>query len=121
MKFIKYLLLLLFLLGSMPMSETGFLYAESSSEQKKKKKRKKKKKKSSEKEESSSKKKKKKKKRKKKKRSDPASEAEKSDTSKDDPDANKQPAKTNRFNTAAYADELFNLTEIGRASCRERV
>ena len=119
MKFIKYLLLLLFLLGSMPMSETGFLYAESSSEQKKKKKRKKKKKKSSEKEESSSKKKKKKKKRKKKKRSDPASEAEKSDTSKDDPDANKQPAKTNRFNTAAYADELFNLTGELQASNKE--
>ena len=44
MKFIKYLLLLVFILGGLPISQEGNLRAESASEQTKKKKRKKKKK-----------------------------------------------------------------------------
>ena len=71
MKLIKYLLLLVFILGGLPVSQTGDLHAESSSEQTKKKKRKKKKKSSSKKsssskKESSSKSKKKKRRKKKK-------------------------------------------------------
>ena len=45
MKFIKYLLLMVFILGGLPVSQTGDLRAESASEQTKKKKRKKKEKK----------------------------------------------------------------------------
>ena len=43
MKFIKYLLLLVFILGGLPVSQTGDLRAESASEQTKKKRKKKKK------------------------------------------------------------------------------
>ena len=118
MKFIKYLLLLLFLMGSSPISEMGFLYAKSSSEQKKKKKKKRKKKKSSDKNESSSKK-KKKKKRKKKKKSESDSSKEKSESEKQSVETKEETTKTNRFNTAAYADELFNLTGELQASNKE--
>ena len=51
MKFIKYLLLLVFILGGLQVSQEGDLRAESASEQTKKKKRKKKKKSSSKKSE----------------------------------------------------------------------
>ena len=70
MKFIKYLLLLVFILGGLPVSQGGDLRAESASEQTKKKRKKKKKssskKSSSNKKESSSKSKKKKRRKKKK-------------------------------------------------------
>ena len=105
-------------MGSSPISEMGFLYAKSSSEQKKKKKKKRKKKKSSDKNESSSKK-KKKKKRKKKKKSESDSSKEKSESEKQSVETKEETTKTNRFNTAAYADELFNLTGELQASNKE--
>ena len=58
MKFIKRIILFIILMGMTPLSDMGFVYAESSEEQQKKKKKKKKKKKSSDKKKSSKKKKK---------------------------------------------------------------
>jgi len=88
MKFIKYLLLLVFILGGLPVSQTWDLHAESASEQTKKKKRKKKKKSSSRKSSSSKKesasKSKKKKRRKKKKKPEEEAKPEKTESSKVD-------------------------------------
>ena len=117
MKFIKYLLVLLFLVSGPPLTDLGSLRAEASAQQKKKKKRKKKKKSSSKKESSSSS--KKKKRRKKKKSSDSSSESEKASKSKNESEASKPQVKKDRFNTAAYADELFNLTGELQASNKE--
>ena len=117
MKFIKYFLVLLFLVSGPPLTDIGSLRAEASAQQKKKKKRKKKKKSSSKKESSSSS--RKKKRRKKKKSSDSSSESEKASKSKSEPEESKPQVKKNRFNTAAYADELFNLTGELQASNKE--
>ena len=123
MKFIKYLLLLVFILGGLPVSQTWDLRAESASEETKKKKRKKKKK-SSRKKSSSSKKEsssksKKKKRRKQKKRPAEETKSEKTESSEVDNDSDKSAAKKDRFNSTAYADELFNLTGELQASNKE--
>ena len=123
MKFIKYLLLLVFFLSGLPVSQAGDLRAESASEQTKKKKRKKKKKSSSKKSSSSKKesssKSKKKKRRKKRKRPEEETKSEKTESSEVDNDSDKSAAKKDRFNSAAYADELFNLTGELQASNKE--
>jgi len=123
MKFIKYLLVLVFILGGLPVSQSGDLRAESSSEQTKKKRRKKKKKSSSKKSSSSKKesssKSKKKKRRKKKKKPEEEAKSEKTESSKVDNGSSNPTAKKDRFNTAAYADELFNLTGELQASNKE--
>ena len=125
MKLLKLLILSIFLTGGFPLIEISSLHADQSEQQKKK--RKKKKKKSSK--SSSSKKKKKKKsskksssKKKKKKKKKKTSEA--SDTAQassipetiESPDGTK---KSNRSNSAAYADELFTLTGELEASNKE--
>ena len=96
--------------------------AESASEQTKKKKRKKKKKSSSKKSSQVKrilKKSKKKKRRKKKKKPEEEAKSEKTESSKVDNDSDKSTAKKDRFNSAAYADELFNLTGELQASNKE--
>ncbi len=122
MKLIKHILLVIFLIGTVPFSDIGYLYPKSDSEQTKKKKKKKK---SSSKKSSSKKKKKKKKssskkssskKKKKKSEEEPRKEESESDTINSQSDSQK---KVNRFNTAAYADELFNLTGELQASNKE--
>ena len=109
-------------MGSVPISDAGYVYAESSVDEKKKKRKKKKpsSKKSSSKKSSSKKSSSSKKKKKKKKRTKKASESTKTASS----DADKtEPAtvatKTDRINTAAYADELFNLTGELQSSDKE--
>ena len=94
-------------MGVLPISEAGFVHADSAEQQKKKKKKKKKKKPSKKKKSS-----KKKKKSSKKKSKESASSAEAIE-------APPEKKKTTRFNTAAYADELFNLTGELQASNKE--
>ena len=103
-------------MGMAPFSETSSVYAESS-EQQKKKKKKKKKKKSSDKKKSS--KKKKKKKKRKKKKSEEESKPEEESEQKKETESSTNNKNTSRFNTAAYADELFNLTGELQASNKE--
>ena len=103
-------------MGMAPFSETASVYAESS-EQQKKKKKKKKKKKSSDKKKSS--KKKKKKKKRKKKKSEEESKPEEESEQKKETESSTNNKNTSRFNTAAYADELFNLTGELQASNKE--
>ena len=79
-----------------PFSETASVYAESSEQQKKKKKKKRKKKKSEE-------------------ESKPEEESEQ----KKETESSTNNKNTSRFNTAAYADELFNLTGELQASNKE--
>ena len=114
MRFLKYIIIFLFLLVSSPISDISNVRAESSEQQKKKRKKKKKKKSSGKKKKSSSKKKKKKKRKKKK-----TSDEEDSGSSKSSSQAEKVPNSLNRVNTAAYADELFNLTGELEASNKE--
>jgi tetratricopeptide (TPR) repeat protein len=114
-------------MGNLPISEKGFVRAESAEQQKKKKKKKKKKSSSGKKtkKKSSSKKKKKSKKGSKKKKSSGKKKKSKKKKSKESsPTA--QPIesastinKKSRINSAAYADELFNLTVELQASNRE--
>ena len=114
MRFFRYIIIFLFLLVSSPISDISNVRAESSEQQKKKRKKKKKKKSSSKKKKSSSKKKKKKKRKKKK-----TSDEEDSGSSKSSSQTEKVPNSVNRVNTAAYADELFNLTGELEASNKE--
>ena len=114
-------------MGSLPISEAGFLRAKSAEAQKKKKKKKKKsssKKSSSKKKKSSSKNKKKSSKKSKKKSSSkkkkskkrrPKKSAETAEAIESASSINKKP----RINTAAFADELYNLTGELQASNKE--
>ena len=104
-------------MGSLPISESGFVRAESAEQQKKKKKKKKKK--------SSGKKKKKSTKGSKKKKSSGKKKKSKKKKSKES-SSTAEPIesastinKNSRINSAAYADELFNLTGELQASNRE--
>ena len=125
MKFLTRLLICLFLMGNLPISEKGFVRAESAEQQKKKKKKKKsstgkktKKKSSGKKKKKSTKGSKKKKSSGKKKKSKKKKSKESSSTAEPIESAstiNNKP----RINSAAYADELFNLTGELQASNRE--
>ena len=125
MKFLTRLLICLILMGNLPISDSGFVHAESAEQQKKKKKKKKpsskkKKKSSSKKKKKSSSKKKKKSSSKKKKKPSSKKKKKKSKESVAEPiesasTINNKP----RINSAAYADELFNLTGELQASNRE--
>ena len=114
-------------MGSFPISESGILRAESAEAQKKKKKKKKSsgKKSSSKKKKSSGKKKKKGSKKSKKKKSSgkkkksKKKESEKSEAKAEPIESASSINKTPRINTAAYADELFNLTGELQASNKE--
>ena len=112
MRFLKYIIIFLFLLVSSPISDISNVRAESSEQQKKKRKKKKKKKSSSKKRNPQV---KREEKRKKKKTSD----EEDSGSSKSSSQTEKVPNSANRVNTAAYADELFNLTGELEASNKE--
>ena len=101
-------------MGVLPISEAGFVHADSSEQQKKKKKKKKKKKPSKKKKSS-----KKKKKSSKKKKKSSKKESKESAPSAEAIEAPPEKKKTTRFNTAAYADELFNLTGELQASNKE--
>ena len=125
MKLIKLLILSIFLTGVVPLSDLGFLQAESSEQQKKKRKKKKKtskkssskkKKKKKSSKQSSSKKKKKKKKKKKTGDGDASNEAS---TKAEAIESAPSTKKSNRSNSAAYADELFTLTGELEASNKE--
>jgi len=113
-------------MGNLPISEQGFVRAESAEQQKKKKKSSGKKKKSSgKKKKSSGKKKKKKKSSGKKKKSSGKKKKSKKKKSKES-SSTAEPIesastinKKSRINSAAYADELFNLTGELQASNRE--
>ena len=114
-------------MGNLPISEKGFVRAESVEQQKKKKKKKKKKSSSGKKtkKKSSSKKKKKSKKGSKKKKSSGKKKKSKKKKSKKS-SSTAEPIesastinKKSRINSAAYADELFNLTGELQASNRE--
>ena len=94
-------------MGNLPISEEGFVRAESAEQQKKKKKKK-----------SSGKKKKKKKSSGKKKKSKKKKSKESSSTAEPIESASTVNKKS-RINSAAYADELFNLTGELQASNRE--
>jgi len=115
MKLFKHIILMLFILVMVPSTGPDCLYAKSSEQQKKKKRKKKK---ASTQKESSGKKKKKRKKKKK-------SESKNKQSDKSETDDSKNNSKTteaknvDRFNTAAYADELFNLTGELQASNKE--
>ena len=119
----KQLLILLMLLVSFPVMELGDLQAGSSSEQTKKKKKKKKKssssKKSSSKKKSSGKKKKKKKKKRKKKAKEESSSSQNENIDEEANVTNSSESNRKRLNTAAYADELYNLTGELQASNKE--
>ena len=127
MKFLTKLLVCLILMGSFPISESGILRAESAEAQKKKQKKKKPsgKKSSSKKKKSSGKKKKKGSKKSKKKKSSgkkkksKKKESEKSEAKAEPIESASSINKTPRINTAAYADELFNLTGELQASNKE--
>ena len=114
MRFIKRLLVCLILMGVLPISEAGFVHADSAEQQKKKKKKKKKKKPSKKKKSS-----KKKKKSSKKKKKSSKKKSKESASSAEAIEAPPEKKKTTRFNTAAYADELFNLTGELQASNKE--
>ena len=127
MKLLKLLILSIFLTGGLPLIEISSLHADQSEQQKKK--RKKKKKKSSKSSSSKKKKKKKKKsskksssKKKKKKKKKKTSEAGDTAQTSSIPEAIESPdgtKKSNRSNSAAYADELFTLTGELEASNKE--
>lgn len=115
----------LFLMGNLPISEKGFVRAESAEQQKKKKKKKKSSSGKKTKKKSSSKKKKKSKKGSKKKKSSGKKKKSKKKKSKES-SSTAEPIesastinKKSRINSAAYADELFNLTVELQASNRE--
>ena len=127
MKFLTRLLICFILMGNLPISEMGFVRADSEEQQKKKKKKKKKKKSSGKKskKKSSSKKKKKSAKGSKKKKSSGKKKKSKKKKSKKSA-STAEPIesastinKKSRINSAAYADELFNLTGELQASNRE--
>jgi len=118
-------LICLFLMGNLPISEKGFVRAESAEQQKKKKKKKKSSSGKKTKKKSSSKKKKKSKKGSKKKKSSGKKKKSKKKKSKES-SSTAEPIesastinKKSRINSAAYADELFNLTVELQASNRE--
>ena len=130
MKFITRLLICIILMGSLPISEVGFVRAGSEEQQKKKKKKKKKKssgkkskKKSTgkrKKKGSGKKSKKKSTSKKKKKKSSGKKKSSSVTTSNAEPiESTSIGEKSHRFNTAAYADELFNLTGELQASNKE--
>ena len=112
-------------MGNLPISEEGFVRAESAEQQKKKKKKKKSSTGKKTKKKSSSKKKKKSKKGSKKKKSSGKKKKSKKKKSKES-SSTAEPIesastinKNSRINSAAYADELFNLTGELQASNRE--
>ena len=123
MKFLTRLLICLILMGALPLSEAGSMRADSAEEQKKKKKKKKKKKgsgKKSKKKSSGKKKKSKKGSKKKSKKKKSKKKKSKKSSSKAEPiESASSINKTSRINTAAFADELFNLTGELQASNRE--
>ena len=116
MRFIKKLLVCLILMGALPISEVGFVHADSAEQQKKKKKKKKK---SSKKKKSKKKKSSKKKKRSKKKKSKKKKPKESSSSTAEPIESQPVTKKSSRINTAAYADELYNLTGELQASNKE--
>ena len=124
MKLLRLLILSIFLTGGFPLSDIASAYAESSEQQKKKRKKKKKrssnsssskKKKKPSKKSSSKKKKKKKKKKKTSEKSDTTQRGSKLETI----ESPNPPIKSNRPNSAEYADELFTLTGELEASNKE--
>ncbi|MBL50521.1 MAG: hypothetical protein CMG57_01025 [Candidatus Marinimicrobia bacterium] len=130
MKFITRLLICIILMGSLPISEAGFVRAGSEEQQKKKKKKKKKssgkkskKKSTSKRKKKGSGKKSKKKSTSKKKKKKKSSGKKKSSSVKtanaESIESTSIGKKSHRFNTAAYADELFNLTGELEASNKE--
>ena len=122
MKFLTRLLICLILIGNLSISEKGLVRAESAEQQKKKKKKKKKKsstgKKTKKKSSGKKKKSKKKKSSGKKKKSKKKKSKELSSTAEPIESASTI-NKNSRINSAAYADELFNLTGELQASNRE--
>ena len=124
MKFLTRLLICFILMGNLPISEMGFVRADSEEQQKKKKKKKKSSGKKSKKKSSSKKKKKsakgsKKKKSSGKKKKSKKKKSKKSASTAEPIESASTINKKSRINSAAYADELFNLTGELQASNRE--
>ena len=123
MKLIKLLILSIFLTGVVPLSDLGSLQAESSEQQKKKRKKKKKTSKNSsskkKKKKKSSKKSSSKKKKKKKKKTGDGDASSEASTKAEAIESAPSTKKSNRSNSAAYADELFTLTGELEASNKE--
>ena len=109
-------------MGNLPISEEGFVRAESAEQQKKKKKKKKKKSstgKKTKKKSSGKKKKSKKKKSSGKKKKSKKKKSKESSSTAEPIESASTINKNSRINSAAYADELFNLTGELQASNRE--
>ena len=123
MKFLTRLLICLILMGNLPISGEGFVRAESAEQKKKKKKKsssgKKTKKKSSSKKKKKSTKGSKKKKSSGKKKKSKKKKSKKSASTAEPIESASTINKKSRINSAAYADELFNLTGELQASNRE--